>query len=82
MYNADTHRLELDLSRGNARIDRLQSELAELRSQLMTSQAEIRALRLEVDRQSDPVSFWLRVLDGCGVVILLVIFLMLMHVSK
>ena len=79
MYNADTHRLELDLSRGNARIDRLQSELAELRSQLMTSQAEIRALRLEVDRQSDPVSFWLRVLDGAPFVLLLVSFLVVAH---
>jgi predicted RNase H-like nuclease (RuvC/YqgF family) len=77
--NADTHRLELDLSRGNARVDRLQSEVAELRSQLMTSQAEIRALRLEVDRQSDPVNFWLRVLDGAPFVLLLVSFLVVAH---
>jgi hypothetical protein len=44
--------------------------------------ADTHRLELKVDRQSDPVSFWLRVLDGCGVVILLVIFLMLLHVSK
>jgi hypothetical protein len=45
----------------------------------MTSQAEIRALRLEVDRQSDPVSFWLRVLDGVPFVLILVSFLVVAH---
>jgi hypothetical protein len=69
----------LDLSRENARVDRLQSEVAELRSQLMTSQAEIRALRLEVDRQNDPISFWLRVLDGVPFVLILVSFLVVAH---
>jgi muconolactone delta-isomerase len=69
MYNADTHRLELAMSSGNARVDRLQSEVAELRSQLIKSQGEIRALRWEVVGQYVPWSVLMHVLDGCGVVI-------------
>ncbi len=82
MYNTDTHRLELDMSRGNARVDRLQSEVAELRSQLIKSQGEIYALRREITGEYVPWSFLERVLDGCGVVILLVAFLMLIHAPK
>jgi hypothetical protein len=70
------------MSRGNARVDRLQSEVAELRSQLIQSQGEIRALRREVTSQNDPWISPMRVLDGFGVAILLVEFLMLVHVYK
>ena len=82
MYDTDTHRLDLAMSTGNARVDHLQSEVAELRRQLSSNQGEIRALRWEVTGQYVPWSFLTRVLDGCRVVILLVIFLMLMHASK
>jgi len=65
-----------------ARVDRLQSDVAELRRQLSDSQVEIQLLRCEVTRKYIPWSFGMQVLDGCGVILLLVMLLMLLHVPK
>jgi threonine/homoserine efflux transporter RhtA len=74
--------MELDMSHEIARVDSLQSEVAELRRQLIDSQVEINALRCEVTSQYIPWSFGMRALDGCGVIIFLVMLLMLIHLPK